>query len=342
MADKFLEALEKSVSVVSAADAANTTGWINTGSFVLNWAISNRFGSRGWPLGHVAELYGDESTGKSFLLLRAIAEVQRAGGVAVLDDSEHRFNAEWSASKLGVDVEALMYKSTDTIEAHHALLKGILDAVEKTKEDRPVLCVLDSLGILSTEKEQADEFDTRDLTRAYNIRKLFRLMTGRTKGKKYAYLVANHQYTKIGAKPFEKQKESSGGGGFKYQSSVRLSLRTPKKVKGEKGQDLRGVIIRAVVEKNSIAIPFREASIMIPFDRPLVPHSGLVAKLLELGYLDTASNHNLVWQGEDTGIPGHKTDLVKQDESAVALLEKYPDLLEVVDADLAAQEQVKQ
>lgn len=337
--DKLLTELSKAVGVVSAADASNVQGWVSTGNYALNWAISNRFVSRGWPLGHVAELYGDPSSGKTFLLSRAIAEIQRMEGVALLDDTEHRFSKDWARRKLGVDVEALLYHSTGTVEDHYRLVKNLLDAVEKTKDTRPVLMALDSLGILGTDKEREDQMDKADMTRAKQIRKMFRLLVDATKGKPFLYLAANHTYEKIGASPWESSRESSGGGGFKYQSSVRLSLRTPKKVKGDKGDDLKGMIVRGVVEKNSITIPFREASVMIPFDKPIVPHSGLVDKLLDLGYLDTTKSHTLVWQEEDTGIKAHKSNLLKQDESAVELLTAYPDLLTTVDEDLATKEE---
>lgn len=334
--DKFLKAMSDDLGMVTAEEAAQVTGWVSTGNYALNFAISNRFASRGWPLGHVAEIYGAPSTGKTFLLLRAISEIQRAGGVGLYDDAENRLNADWARRKLGVDTTNLMHRTSGTVQEHWEFLSGILKAYEATGEDRPLMAVLDSIGILSTDKEMSDEFDTRDMTRAYNLRKLFRMLVKKLKGLPIAYLAANHTYSKIGASPWEKSEESSGGGGFKYQSSVRLSLRTPKKVKGD--GDLDGIIIRAVVEKNSLTIPFREASLMIPFGRPISPYSGLIPTLLDRGYLSTTSNHKLVWQEGDTGISAHKSDFMKQDQSALELLGEYPELLKTVDDDLARRE----
>lgn len=335
--DKLFEALRKTTKVQSAAEAAQVAGWVSTGNYALNYAISNRFLSRGWALGHVAEIFGDESTGKSYLIARALAEVQRLKGVALLDDTEHRFNPEWARRKLGVDVAELIYHNSQTVEEHHELLEEFLKAYGKHGSDRPVVATVDSLAALTTEHEKAVGLKKPSMTKAKLLRAMFRLLVHEMQGRPIAYLAANQQYEKIGASPWEKSKVSSGGGAFKYQSSVRISLRTPKKVKDD--GDVVGVTIRAVVEKNSVAPPYRETEMTIPFDRPINPYSGLVSKLLELGYLSTTSGHKLVYDGEETDIPGHKTDFLKQDESAVELLTRFPKLLEEVDADLARREE---
>ena len=340
MGDKLLDAMTKGLSLQTAEDAITVHGWLSTGNYALNWAVSDRFAARGWPLGCVVELFGDESTGKTFLLLRAVTEAQRSGGLAVFDDVEGRLSKDWARRRLGVDTGSLLYTCSETVEEHYELLDGVLEQYEKHGEDRPLLALLDSIGQLSTVHEMETPFKTRDMTKAYQLRKLFRMMKSRLQGLPVVYIATNHVYAKIGASPWESKKESTGGGGFKYQSSLRLSMRTPKKVKGD--GDLAGIIIRMVVEKNSVAIPYRETSMMIPFDRPINPHSGLIAKLLDLGYLGTTSKHTLTWEGEDTGIPAHKTQsneaFLKQDESAIALLTAYPDLLTKVDADLERRE----
>lgn len=340
MGDKLLEAMTKGLSLQTAEDAITVHGWMSTGNYALNWAVSNRFAERGWPLGCVVELFGDESTGKTFLLLRAVTEAQRAGGLAVFDDVEGRLSKDWARQRLGVDTASLLYTSSETVEQHYELLNGILQQYEKVGEDRPLLALLDSIGQLSTTHEMETKFGTRDMTKATELRKLFRMLKTRLQGKPVVYIATNHVYSKIGASPWEGKKESTGGGGFKYQSSLRLSMRTPKKVKGD--GDLAGIIIRMVVEKNSITIPYRETSMMIPFDQPINPHSGLIAKLLDLGYLGTTTKHTLTWCDEDTGIPANKTQsnesFLKQDASAAALLDAYPDLLAQVDADLARKE----
>ncbi len=94
----WFKALEKEkLAVRTARDAAEVVGWLDTGNYALNWAISGRFG-RGYPLGHTVEVFGDPSTGKSFLLARAMAMVQAMKGVALLDDTEGAYNVEWMAS----------------------------------------------------------------------------------------------------------------------------------------------------------------------------------------------------------------------------------------------------
>lgn len=342
MSDALLEAVSESLDIPTADEAAQVAGWLSTGNYALNWALSNRFVSRGWPLGHTGEIYGLEGTGKTFLGVRAMAEAQAAGGAALIDDAEGRYNAEW-ARRLGVDTSRNPVRNSETVEEHYEFMAAVLDAYDASGEDRPLVLFLDSIGILTTTHEAETAFGVRDMTKAYELRKLFRRLKGRVMHRPVLYLAANHVYSKIGASPWEKGEVSSGGGGFKYQASVRVSMRTTKKVKGDgREDDLRGIRIRAVIEKNSATIPYREASVMIPFDRPIDPCSGLVPRLIALGYLDTTKGHNLVWEEEDTGIPAHKSDKtgLKQDESARELLERYPDLLEKVDAGLSEREQV--
>ena len=171
----FIEAVAKAgISSRTAREAAKVQGWLHTGNYALNWAIGNRF-LRGYPLGHVGEIYGDPSTGKSLLIGKAIAEAQKLGGPAVLDDTEGALNPDFLEQALGADAERLVYTESDTVEGHRDYLLSMLDVMGKVATPRtPGIYALDSFALLSTLHEQ-EKPDKRDMTRAQETKKLFRL-----------------------------------------------------------------------------------------------------------------------------------------------------------------------
>lgn len=326
--DEFAEALQKSgINVRVASDAAQVAGWVHSGNYALNYAMSGRF-LRGYPLGHVVEIYGWESSGKSFVVARAISEMQKSGGKAIIDDTEGALNDEWFRLQLEVDTESLLYDRTDTVEQHFEFVKAIIDASDKQDDPTPILVALDSASLLSTEHEMKVGLDKPSLNKAKKLHAFCRILGKKIHDRPIVYLATNHVYDNVGASPWEPKTKSSGGGAFKYESSVRISMRTPKKIK--KGSNQVGVIVRAVVEKTRFTPPYKEAEIAIPFESPIADESGLIPVLLDIGVLEM-DGHALSYEGEDTGIKAHKTSKLKQDESAKELLEEFPDILEKAD-----------
>lgn len=335
--DAFHKALQKHglEGVTSAADGAKVSGWLHSGNFALNWAMSGKF-LRGYPLGHVVEAFGDPSTGKSFLIARVIAEALNLGGVALLDDTERAFNPVWSAMALGVDTQRLAYPtpSSQTVQDHLSTVQAYAKAVREVGITKPCVLALDSLALLSTVHEM-EHPEKADMTRAKEIKKLFRIMGQELSSLPVLYIITNHTIANIG--DIWNPRTTGGGGGVKFQASIRIDLRTPKKLKV--GKDYVGVMVRAFIDKNRFAPPWRSANIIIPFHSAIRPHSGL----LEVLYATKVVVHNgkrggsLLYKGEDTGIDAQAPenqapDFVKWDEAAGALLEKYPNLLTEADA----------
>jgi len=177
----WFAALEKEgLTVRTARDAASVVGWLDTGNYALNWAISGRF-SRGYPLGHTVEIFGDPSTGKSFLVARALAMAQQAGGVTMLDDTEGAYSVDWII-KLGVDVDRLPYMHSRTVKDHLGVARVFLKAYEdlsaKGKIKGPGLLAIDSLAALSTEHELAVGLDKKDMGKAAALKAFFRIVGG--------------------------------------------------------------------------------------------------------------------------------------------------------------------
>lgn len=327
---KWFTALEREgLTVHSARDAVTVPGWLDTGNYALNWAISGRFGL-GYPLGHAVEIFGDPSTGKSFLVARAIAMVQAQKGVALLDDTEGAYNLDW-LQKLGVNVDHLAYQHSRTVNDHLAVAQAFLKAYRSGDVKGPGLLACDSLAALSTEHELEVGLDKRDMTKAGELKAFFRIVGGDLSGLTVVHLSANHTIANIG--DFFHKRTTPGGGGPKFHASVRVDLCGISKIK--MGPDYVGVLCLVVIDKNRLAPPWKKIRLAIPFERPISRASGLIPVLIDLGVLE-ASGQFLRYQGKKLGLRVFKSKehALKQDEEAERLLDQIPELLEEVDEQL--------
>jgi len=331
----FIEALQKEgENIQVAADAAQVEGWLHSGNYALNYAISGRF-NRGYPYGHMIEVYGAEATGKSFLTARAVSEMQQAGGYGLYDDTEGALSENWIRTQLGVDTTKLIYKRSHTVEEHFDHIKTVLNVFDEQDAPKPLFIGLDSASLLTTEHELKVGLDKPSMERAKKLHAFCRILAKELHARPIVYLATNHVYDNIGAKPWESNTKSSGGSAFKYESSIRISMRTPKKIK--KNREVVGVVVRAVVEKSRFTPPYKEAEIAIPYKNSISETSGLIPILLDLEVL-TIDGHTLKYEGKDTKIKVHKTSKLKQDNSGKKLLKNYPDILDKTDEMLDRQE----
>lgn len=327
---KWINALAGTgLDVRSARDATTVQGWLDTGNYALNWAISGQF-QRGYPLGHTVEIFGDPSTGKSYLIIRAIHRVQRMGGVALLDDTEGAYNLEWLET-LGINVDELGYEHSRTVKDHLDVAKGFVAAYEKMQPKGPGLLSCDSIALLSTEHELEVGLDKRDMTKAAELKAFFRIIAGELSALPVVHISTNHTIANIG-NTFQR-RTTPGGGGPKFQASVRIDLRSVSKIKGDADGDYQGVICTAFIDKNRLAPPWKRVRLAIPFYQPISRASGLIPVLLDLGVLEDA-NGFIRFQGRKTKLRTFKTKerFLRQDEEAEKLLDQVPELLDVADA----------
>lgn len=337
MSSGWLTALQnQGLNVASASDVAVVPGWLDTGNYALNWAISGRL-QRGYPMGHTIEIFGDPSTGKSFLITLAIVRAQAQKGVVLLDDTEGAYNLDW-IERLGVNTKHLGYEHSDTVKDHLDLAMGFVAAYtslsEKGKVKGPGLLICDSLAELSTQHELEVQLEKKDMSKAAELKAFFRIFGGKLHGTQMVHLSTNHVIANIGN--MWDKRTTSGGGGPKYQSSVRLDLRGASKLKADNGEYI-GVRTRVFVDKNRITTPWREVYLSIPFYQPISRASGLIPVLLQLGFL-TEDGHMLRYRGKKLGLRTYKDrkKLLRQDEEAEKLLDKVPELLDEVDEELAS------
>ncbi|MBC7464125.1 MAG: recombinase RecA [Actinobacteria bacterium] len=219
---------------------------IPTGSISLDIAL----GIGGLPRGRIIEIYGPESSGKTTLALHAIANAQRAGGIAAFIDAEHAFDAEY-AKKLGVDIDALLVSQPDTgeqaLEIMDMLIRsGALDIV-----------VVDSVAALVPRAEIEGEMgDSHMGLQARLMSQALRKITGALHQSKTTAIFINQLREKIGVF-FGSPETTTGGKALKFYASIRLDIRRIETLKD--GQEAVGNRTRVKVVKNKMAPPFKQA-----------------------------------------------------------------------------------
>ena len=219
---------------------------IPTGSIALDVAL----GIGGLPRGRIIEIYGPESSGKTTLTLHAIANAQRAGGIAAFIDAEHALDPEY-AQKLGVDIDSLLVSQPDTGEqaleiADMLIRSGSVD-----------LIVIDSVAALVPKAEIEGEMgDTHVGLQARLMSQALRKMTGGLNQTKTTAIFINQLREKVGVF-FGSPETTSGGKALKFYASVRLDIRRIQTLKD--GQDAVGNRTRVKVVKNKMAPPFKQA-----------------------------------------------------------------------------------
>lgn len=319
------------LKVKSARDALQIKGYLDSGNYALNWAISGKL-LGGYPLGHCGEIFGDPGTGKSFLAARAIAMAQLQGGEALLDDTEGAYNDE-RASNIGIDVGrlALVDPRSRTVQQHLKATEAFVKVVREQKLPLAIE-VLDSLAQLSTEHEMEKKLDKKDMSKAGELKAFYRIIGGDLFDLPVVHLATNHTIASIG-NPFQ-SRTTGGGGGPKFMASWRLDMRTVSKIR--QGNEIVGVICRAVVDKNRFVAPWKEVKLAIPFHQPISRASGLMPLLVGLGLLEERGNF-LYYQGEKMG-RSYKTKerMLAQDENGEQILDQFPELLEDADKAIAA------
>lgn len=219
---------------------------ISSGSIGLDVAL----GIGGYPKGRIIEIYGPESSGKTTLAIHAIAEAQKAGGIAAIIDAEHAFDPYY-ARKLGVNIEELLISQPDHGEqaleiADNLIRSGAIDIV-----------VIDSVAALTPKAElEGDMGDNKLGLQARLMSQALRKLTANISKTRTCCIFINQLREKIGVM-FGNPETTTGGNALKFYSSVRLDIRRIGQIKD--GEEVTGNNVRVKVVKNKIAPPFRKA-----------------------------------------------------------------------------------
>ena len=282
---------------------------IPTGSIGLNAAL----GVGGYPKGRIIEIYGPESSGKTTLAIHAIAECQKAGGVAAFIDAEHAFDRFYAAN-LGVDIDNLYISQPDNGE------QALDIADELIRSSAIDIIVIDSVAALTPKKEiEGDMGDSSVGLQARLMSQALRKLTSTIAKTNTTCIFINQLREKIGVM-FGSPETTTGGNALKFYASVRLDIRPYGKVKD--GEEILGNQVRVKVVKNKVAPPFRKAEFEVIFGEGI----SKIGEIIDLGVEYNIIKKSGSWFSYGDSKLGQGRDATK------TLLKDNPELCEELEA----------
>jgi len=304
--DKLDKAYGKGTVMKMGDSAVQEVDVIPTGSLGLDLAL----GVGGYPKGRVIEIYGPESSGKTTLTLHAIAQAQKAGGIAAFIDAEHAFD-RFYAEKLGVDIENLIISQPDNGEqaleiADNLIRSGAIDII-----------VVDSVAALTPKSEIEGEMgDSKMGLHARLMSQALRKLTSSISKTNCTVIFINQLREKIGVM-FGNPETTTGGNALKFYASVRLDIRRSTQIK-DSNSEVIGNKTRVKIVKNKVAPPFRTAEFDIMYGQGISKNGEII---------DIGVDYEIV-KKSGSWFSYQDTKLGQGRDSVKSLLNDNPELME--------------
>ena len=282
---------------------------IPTGSIGLDAAL----GVGGYPKGRIIEIYGPESSGKTTLAIHAIAEAQKAGGIAAMIDAEHAFD-RFYAAKLGVDIDNLLISQPDNGE------QALEIADQLIRSSAIDIIVIDSVAALTPKAEiEGDMGDNKVGLQARLMSQALRKLTSTINKTNTTCIFINQLREKIGVM-FGNPETTTGGNALKFYASVRLDIRPSSPIKD--GENVLGKQTKVKVVKNKVAPPFRKAEFDIMFGEGISRAGEIIDLGTDLGIIKKSGS----WYSYNDSKLGQGRDASKQ------IIQDNPELAEELEA----------
>ncbi len=306
--DKIEKDFGKGAIMKMSDKAVDKVPVIPSGSIALDQAL----GIGGYPKGRVIEIFGPESSGKTTLAIHAIAEAQKAGGIAAFIDAEHAFDSTY-AQKLGVDIDELLISQPDNGEQALEIADNLI------RSSAIDIVVIDSVAALTPKAEIEGEMGEAKMgLQARLMSQALRKLTASISKTGTVCIFINQLRDKIGV-VYGNPETTTGGNALKFYASVRIDIRKASVIKD--GEEQLGARARVKIVKNKLAPPFRKAEFDILYGEGISKIGEIIDMGVDLGILKKSGS----WFSYGDRKIGQGRDAVKE------LLQSDPELLNEVE-----------